>query len=859
MSSRPPDSGGIGRKQRLLLEVEAFSRRRYRLVFLASLLIVALGGWLGSRLDKQNDVLELIPKGNRTVDTFRDALRRFGSIDYLMVLLEAGEGEGPDELEDFADLLARKLEARSDLVETVEYRLELEGRALNPFSEWAPLFLAPEKLPELARRLSDDAIQRRVGEIRDALRSPAAPLSEELMVQDPLGLLPLLGEQLRSRSEALRFDLSDGYYLSRDGRSLILLVKPARPSQDLDFDARLLDAAGRAGEEVREEIRAERIGGAAVTVRLGGNYAVALEESRLVQQTVKMNLVVSFLAVTALYWLCYRRFAALFYSALPLMVGQAATFAVAYFALGSLNSASSALPALLMGLGTDFTIVMYARYVEERQAGAGLADATEAMVGETGLGVFTGAITSAGTFYAMCVSGFRGLFDLGFLIGTGILLCAVAIVFLMPAMITWNEGVRPRRVDAVRKLHLQSFGLERLIPLSARRPWLVLGGLVAITAASAWLAIRLDFDDSLASLRSQNSRSAEVMEDVSERFGASLSYMMAIAEDRTLEGALARTEAIQDRLRPFKEDRTVGRSESLLDYLPPTSRQEKVIEELRRGEDGPFDPERVRRSFEQALDENGIRREPFAACLGSLGKLLRPERPLTLADLEAQGLGRILERYVHRGPEGVQVVTYLYPTDPRWKRRPPPGLVEALTAGDPQIVVTGTNMVGLELRRLLKHEAAVAVAVGLVLVAILLLADFRSLWLSAVAMAQLLSGVVLMFGLMKLLGMSLNYSNAFVATMIMGVGIDYSIHLVHRLKLDSGRTGEGLLETGKAVVMAALTNVAGFGTLSLGSYPAMQSFGLAALLGSVTCLLTSLTLVPAMMAVRPGWAARSRP
>jgi len=56
-----------------------------------------------------------------------------------------------------------------------------------------------------------------------------------------------------------------------------------------------------------------------------------------------------------------------------------------------------------MGLGTDFTIVMYARYVEERQRGANLAEATELMVGETGLGVFTGAITSAATFYA-CAS-----------------------------------------------------------------------------------------------------------------------------------------------------------------------------------------------------------------------------------------------------------------------------------------------------------------------------------------------------------------------------------------------------------------------------------------------------------------------
>jgi predicted RND superfamily exporter protein len=101
---------------------------------------------------------------------------------------------------------------------------------------------------------------------------------------------------------------------------------------------------------------------------------------------------------------------------------------------------------------------------------------------------------------------------------------------------------------------------------------------------------------------------------------------------------------------------------------------------------------------------------------------------------------------------------------------------------------------------------------------------------------------------MKLLNMQINYANAFVATMIMGVGIDYSIHLVHRLHGNGGVLDEGVLETGKGVALAAATNVAGFGTLAFGSYPAMRSVGIVALIGSVTCLLTALTLVPALMA-----------
>jgi predicted RND superfamily exporter protein len=141
-----------------------------------------------------------------------------------------------------------------------------------------------------------------------------------------------------------------------------------------------------------------------------------------------------------------------------------------------------------------------------------------------------------------------------------------------------------------------------------------------------------------------------------------------------------------------------------------------------------------------------------------------------------------------------------------------------------------------------------AVLLGLVLVFFLLLIDFRSLKLTTIALVQLLAGVVLMLGLMKLAGFAINYVNAFVATMILGVGIDYSIHLVSRMSLNGGVVDDGVLETGKAVVLAALTNVAGFGTLILGNYPALRSLGTVALFGSVTCLFTALTLVPALMA-----------
>ena len=111
---------------------------------------------------------------------------------------------------------------------------------------------------------------------------------------------------------------------------------------------------------------------------------------------------------------------------------------------------------------------------------------------------------------------------------------------------------------------------------------------------------------------------------------------------------------------------------------------------------------------------------------------------------------------------------------------------------------------------------------------------------------------------MRLLGIQMNFVNAFATTMILGVGVDYGIHIIHRLARAERPDDEGVLETGKAVVMAALTNVAGFGTVAFSNYPGLRSVGVVCVLGTVGCLFTSLTLLPAMMVLWNRRVSRQR-
>ena len=840
-------------KQGLFLRIERVATRHYRMVFLITVLLVALSILLGSRLTLDGDVLALLPKNNAAINSFRDALKDFGGLDYLLVVLETKDGQSAEDLQEFADLLAARLQKIPD-IRYVEHRLDTSGPFFEFFRRNELLFLPPEKLPELEAHFTDEAIRRRVRENADQLSGPSSFVVKKILQEDPLWISPLLLREILRSKGALKVDLESGYYLSPDGGALLMIAKPIKPPQDIDFTKKLMEKVRKAEQKAAQEIQGE-VG--APEVSFGGGYMIALEDNNLIRQDMTRNGTLSFLVIVGLYAFCYRRFGAILYSSVPLLVGQFLTLGVAYVCLGHINSATTGFWAMLMGLGTDFTIVMYARYVEERQAGHSLEEALSLMMGTTAFGVFTGAITSAGTFYAMCVTEYKGLKDFGFLVGTGILLCLVAILFLLPAMIAWNEG-RQRRKDVARRLYLHSFGIQRLISWSTAHPRLVVGASIVVTAVAAVLATRVEFSENVQDLRSPNNRGILIQEKVSRRFGAAFNPMMVVCTGRDADEVLEKNHEVNRKLETFVSNGTLLGYESILTYLPARQDQEAVIQALHQGATGPFDVHRIEKTFRASLQQSGFREGSYDDYLKTLPATLHPTRTMTLDDLRTAGLEPFVSRYVRGDGGSIRTVTYLFPADVAAKRHAPPELVRAVHDPDHGVQITGVNIASTEMRRIFRRDAWRAVLLGLGLVTLLLYLDFRSAWLTTLAMVQLLTGVIWMLAGMQAVGIKMNFVNAFVTTMILGVGIDYGIHIIHRISQEGLGNPEGLLETGKAVVMASLSNVAGFGTVGLSNYPGLQSMGLVCVIGSITCLITALTTLPALMVVTHSWKERRR-
>ena len=812
-----------------------FGNRHPRLVLAGALAIMAGGVLVGTTLKFETDVLNLMPRNDRVVSEFKRVLRDFGSLDTLLLAVPVASEDELEHSLSLVDALEKGI-AGSPYLVRVDAHLEDPVRLADAVLRHATLFLDEEGLRALGDLLSSKGLASRAADIRADLDTPHGMLAKELAVRDPLGFLPLLLARLNRTPASLKVDYSSGYYLSADHSLVLILAKPKRPAQDIDFDAAMLGdlkariAAVRVKFADDEEIAEPKV----PEVMIGGGHRIAFEDATLIKKDIVWNSVTSVVGVLLLFFFAYRRFATAHYAFVPLGTGLAGTFIFAAVSLGQLNSATSGFSALLVGLGIDFTIVTYGRYLEGRLAGLPVGEALDAMALHTGPAVALGATTTVGTFFAFLATRFEGLREFGLLTGTGIVFMALAAFAVLPAMITLFDRAKvpPEPSKWLRPAPLLRWAESR------RRGVLIAAAAISLAAIAAlWF---LSFDDDVRNLRSPSNQGVAIQERVAKAFGLSFNAMMIRVEAADVPTVLARVQQVAAGLDPLVEGGVLSSYESLANLVPPRAAQERALDWLADHRE-LADPTRIRRELLAALAKNGLVAAAFEPGLATLDEALRPAGPVSLEVWRGTPVQQLIDRSLRVEAGSVNTVINVFSPPDKWRREAPPQL-EALVRSVAGAHLTGVNLVAQRLRQTVWQDAALAGVLGLVLVLAVLLYDLRSVGDALVCLLPVAVGVLWALGVMALVKYPLNLLNVFVITMIIGVGSDYAIYMLHRLR--EGADIEGLAQTGRAVVLSALTTIVGFGTLVTTHYPGLQSMGWMASLGVMFSCFAAVALVP---------------
>ncbi|MBV9069196.1 MAG: MMPL family transporter [Acidobacteria bacterium] len=828
---------------RILDALARLCLRRNKEILIAAFVLAVLAVLGATRLSFDPDLLNLIPQQNKQVNEFRKVLKDLGTIDYHIVLMDMPKGRDVHDYDTLIDAVAEGYR-KNPRIEDVTYKIPNPLDFIEIILPKAFLFLTPAELDQVSAKLTDEGIRASVARNAAMLQTPQATAMKPLVQYDPFNFLPIFLRKFQSAGGGFSIDTSSGYYMSSDHSMLLILTKPRRPAQDVPFGKKLLNEGTLIEAEALRDFQKTAAPGTPLPrISHTGGYEIAAGDADLIRQDVIINILGTVFGVLALFLYAFRRPASIIYAGAPLALGLLLTFGMAGVTYGKLSQASAGFAALLAGLGIDFITVLYGRYVDERNRGTSMQESIRTIMRSTMPGVFVAAITTAGTFFAFLATDFRGMTQLGFLTGVGILLFLLCVMFLLPALIVFSERKESRRAP---KLYLHSFGAGKLIDLSVARPLVTIGVWAVFIVACGIMATRVRFSDNIQDLRAKGNPGVVNQSRITEKFGQSFDFMMYVCEGKTLEEALEKTRTASKDLDALVADHTIASYQSISTFLPPVVDQEKIIARLHAGAANEFNIARIEKTFRAALVANGFRPEVYDDYLKLFAQTLQPPQPITLQTIGNEDITKLTTRFVKKVGGGWMSVINVYPTGGKWPRDVPAKLM-AVPDRHPGDVLTGVNLVSGTLRRIVKADATRSTIIGFVAVLVLMFVSFRNLKLTLLSFVPFVAGAVGMLGLMALLNLQFNFMNIFVGLMIIGVATDYAIYMLQRYQEDPVAFRASAHETGKAIVMASLTAIVGYGAFAFSHYPGLRSIGYASTFGIGLSGLAAITLLPAIL------------
>lgn len=146
------------------------------------------------------------------------------------------------------------------------------------------------------------------------------------------------------------------------------------------------------------------------------------------------------------------------------------------------------------------------------------------------------------------------------------------------------------------------------------------------------------------------------------------------------------------------------------------------------------------------------------------------------------------------------------------------------------------------------HSAPRVFAISICLIAFFVLLDLRNFRHTCIVMMSITMGLLWMFGIMWLTNTPLTFYNIVIIPTVLGMSIDNAIHIFHRYREYGPGSLRLVLQTsGKAALLASLTNASAFIGLLACAHKGLFSMGIIAVYGVVTCLISTLIFLPTFL------------
>lgn len=779
------------------------------------------------------------------------------------------DANSPEEATQSATKLVDSLRAKPDRFASVYIPTDNDF-----FRQQALLYLETPDLETVAKQLTDaqpfighlaqnysldglfDIIQQALNEKENALPMDLNPL---LLAVDNT-----INAQLDGKSQSLSWQtLLANNKLSDDAKRVLIVAKPV-----VHFDEMLpVEGAQAAAREAANQIMSEN---STVRVRITGESALEHEELESVSNGATFAGIASLILVFAVQWIGFHSLRLLVITYIVLIMGLILTAGFAAISVGHLNVISIAFASLYIGLGVDYAVHICLYYRERKTRGYSNAEAIHHSMKGVGSSLFLCALTTALGFLAFIPTDYAGVSELGIISGGGIFIGLIISLTVLPALLCILPVNNPKSIkSAFAPKSIVTFPFHYAKSIRVASILLAIGSIGALT--------NLTFDANPINLRDPQSESVSTIKDLlkskndspfsvtglannlddANALATKMKALSAVHETITLSSFVAENQAEKLAIIDDVNLMLGNQLENFNVSLPENHEQRAALikfnEQLKRAiadkrPNAPLETlEKLQSHVEIFLhahnDEPLIYKQLEKNILGLLPYTL--ERLRTSLSASAFNLASIPEEMRSHwvSKNGLYKVLITPAKDQNVEANMKEFVAQIKSVDD---AVSGLPIAneaggGAVVKAFLQAFGGAFTAITL-----LLLVIYRSFKHTALVIAPLMLAALLTGATNVLLDNPFNFANVIALPLLLGMGIDSSILIMHRLHFNKNED-ENLLHssTTRGIIFSSITTLCSFSSLSFTHHQGMASMGLLLSIGLFFTVICSLIVLPA--------------
>jgi len=576
-----------------------------------------------------------------------------------------------------------------------------------------------------------------------------------------------------------------------------------------------------------------------------GDPVLRSDELKSVSQGIGLAFLISFVVVGAILLIGLRSPLLVVFVLLSLIISILITSGIAALIYGQLNLVSVAFTVLMVGLGVDFAIHILMTLQSKRQAGLSVPAAFYRTSRGIGTALVLTAPSTALAFLAFVPTKFVGISQLGVVAAIGVTIAFCVATSLLTAIFSYlpSKTIEPQ---------FSAAPTESPEASHKRRNGLAFG-IILLGLAALALMPRAKFDADPMALRDQSAASVQAFNLLFDKPETVPYRLSLLAESPEVATALKKDISALS---------SVDSVRGLLDFIPK-DQYDKLdlidyaaigLEFALSGEGTPADAlenpaEKLRTSLASAESE------AERALEQTLSKWMAAQKSdQSLAARTQEDLFRYWPHQLERLRNQITASEVTLEDLPS-------GITNRSEVKSVAPKVTGSARTVQDAGDIIQTSMLQAVFTALISVSLLLYLVVRNVRLVIIMLIPLILAGILTTATGVLVNLPYNFANVIVLPLLIGIGVDSSLHLALQNKKGQNKNEKALPAktrthnvTARAVVFSAVTTIASFGSLSFSAHRGTSSMGLLLMIAISWVLICTLLVTPALLS----WFSQKR-